>query len=173
MLLLCAYWSVPGICFHFTVCCGRIKGVVCGPAMFTLVVVEQDYVGMYFVETFQSNFLIASHHIYVSCTHNAEWPILNSCKTVVRNCQARITRCSLWELSLLTLMCIMYVHFPYPCPCEITVTYNLTSVLCFESHQYFSSKILDAKVRCPKWKVWCHLWSSFTRLTKWTLRSGL
>lgn len=61
VLLLCAYWSVPGICFHFAVCCGRIEGMVCGPATFPLVVVEQDYVGMYFVETFQSNFLTASH----------------------------------------------------------------------------------------------------------------
>lgn len=52
VLLLCAYWSVPGIGFHFTVCCGRIEGGVCGLTMFPWVVVEQDYVGMYFVDTF-------------------------------------------------------------------------------------------------------------------------
>jgi len=48
------------------------------------------------------------------CSHSAEWPILNSCKTVVRNCQGHITHCCLWELSLLMLLCIMHGHFPYP-----------------------------------------------------------
>lgn len=43
---------MPGIGFPFTVCCGRIEGGVCGLAAFPWVVVEQDYVGMYFVETF-------------------------------------------------------------------------------------------------------------------------
>lgn len=51
VLLLCAYWSVPGICFHFTVAVEGLKGE-CEPATFPPVVVEQDYVGMYFVETF-------------------------------------------------------------------------------------------------------------------------
>lgn len=58
---------------------------------------------------------------------------------------------ALWGLSLLTLMCIMYVHFPYPCPCESAVAYRLTTVLLllerFESRQYFSSQILRAKLQ--------------------------